>query len=107
MLRQSWQSLMLGVGIIRYHPVFTQFKHFFFVGAQAMRQIYVTTSGSRPKPEQCFLSWRLRWMPLPKERYGEPLNGCGSEVAGVTFFRLRLHSSSKIFESGSGYSSNL
>ena len=44
--------LMLDVGMFHYHLVFTQFEHFFFVvGAQAVRQIYLTTIGSRPKLE--------------------------------------------------------
>jgi len=43
--------LMLDVGIFHYHLVFTQFKHIFFIGAQAMWKIYLTTIGSRPKPE--------------------------------------------------------
>jgi len=36
--------------------------------------------GGRPNPELCFLSERLRWPLLPKERYGNSLSGCGSST---------------------------
>jgi len=39
--------------------------------------ILVTVIGRRPKSEFCFLSGRLKWTPLPKERYGDSLSGCG------------------------------
>jgi len=47
--------------------------------SHAMRQIYLTTIGGRPRPE-CFLSGRLRWTLLPKERYDESLSGRGSNT---------------------------
>ena len=42
--------------------------------------ILMTAIGSRPKPEICFLSGLLRWTFLPKERYGDPLSGRGSNT---------------------------
>jgi len=43
-----------------------------------MRRIYLTTTDGRPKPQQCFLSGRLRWTLLPKESYSESLSDHGS-----------------------------
>jgi len=40
----------------------------------------MTAIGGRPKPELCFLLGQLRWTLLPKERYSNSLNGCGSHT---------------------------
>ena len=51
----------------------TETKQFFLL-------ILVTAIGGRPKPELCFLSGRLGYLLLPKERYGSSLSGCGSNT---------------------------
>jgi len=50
----------------------------FFYWLHAMRRIYLTTADGRPKPQQCFLSGRLRWTLLPKESYSGSLSDHGS-----------------------------
>jgi len=40
----------------------------------------VTAVGGWPKPEFCFMPRQLRWTLLPKERYGNSLNGRGSNT---------------------------
>jgi len=40
--------------------------------------LYLDFDGARPEPGICSLPGRLRWMLLPKERYGDSLGGRGS-----------------------------